>query len=69
MIKNKVTLNNIKNGFQQHKKKITVKNIKSINKLVKLNCIVSIRNNKVKLNYIKSTQFLPNLKKNINNYF
>lgn len=68
MIKKNLELNNIKNGLQQKKSKITVKNTNKIKKLISLNVIVCIHKRKVKLNYLKQSQILPNLVKNINKF-
>jgi hypothetical protein len=68
MIKKNIELNNIKNGLQQKKSKITIKNTNKIKKLISLNVVVYIHKKKVKLNYLKQSQILPNLIKNINKF-
>jgi hypothetical protein len=68
MIKKSTELNNIKNGLQQKKNKLTVKNINKIKKLVSLNIIICVHKRKVKLNYLKQSQILPNLIKNVNKF-
>jgi len=68
MIKKNIELNNIKNGLQQKKSRITVKNINKIKKLISLNVIVCVHKKKVRLNYLKQSQILPNLIKNINKF-
>lgn len=68
MIKKNIELNNIKNGLQQKKNKITVKNINKIKKLVSLSIIVCVHKKKVKLNYLKQSQILPNLIKNVGKF-
>jgi len=68
MIKKNIELNNVKNGLQQKKNKITIKNNNKIKKLVSLNVIVCVHKKKVKLNYLKQSQILPNLIKNINKF-
>jgi len=68
MIKKNIELNNIKNGLQQKKSRITIKNTNKIKKLISLNVVVYIHKKKVKLNYLKQSQILPNLIKNINKF-
>jgi hypothetical protein len=68
MIKKNIELNNVKNGLQQKKNKIKIKNTNKVKKLVSLNVIVCVHKKKVKLNYLKQSQILPNLIKNINKF-
>lgn len=68
MIKKSKELNNIKNGFQQNKNKITIQNLSKIKKLIDTNIVVSSYKKKIKLNYVKQSQILPNLIKNIDKF-
>ena len=68
MIKKSKELNNIKSGFQQNKNKITIQNLSKIKKLINTNIVVSSYKKKIKLNYVKQSQILPNLIKNIDKF-
>lgn len=68
MIKKSKELNNIKSGFQQNKNKITIQNLSKIKKLIDTNIVVSSYKKKIKLNYVKQSQILPNLIKNIDKF-
>lgn len=68
MVKKSKELNNIKSGFQQNKNKITIQNLSKIKKLIDVNIVISSYKKKIKLNYIKQSQILPNLIKNIDKF-
>lgn len=68
MVKKSKELNNIKSGFQQNKNKITIQNLSKIKKLIDINIVISSYKKKIKLNYIKQSQILPNLIKNIDKF-